>query len=165
MLPISPISPRCCPYLPYLPDVAHITQATFLDVAWVTGGISCIRTCPVWTTRLFFVCILYCPWQAPTPQFWLFCIFAIVLMHFGCHDIRHQRFAHTRPWPCCSILPLQCEIHMLAVTTECCGNLATRLRVGPLCSMIWLSLLSGWPRRSTDEPTMQVDSVPWHLQM
>ena len=26
-------------------------------------------------------------------------IAAIVLMHFGHHDIRHQRFAHTCPWP------------------------------------------------------------------
>ena len=26
-------------------------------------------------------------------------IAAIVLMRFKCHDILHQRFAHTRPWP------------------------------------------------------------------
>ena len=32
---------------------------------------------------------------------------------------------------------------------------ATRLRVGPLCSTIQLSPLSGWPRRIADELTMQ----------
>ena len=72
-------------------------------------------------------------------------------MRFGCHDIRHQRFAHTRP--CVrglvrSVLSLQHEICVLQTTTERCGNLATRLRVGQLCSMIQISPLSGWPRRS-----------------
>ena len=55
----------------------------------------------------------------------------------------------------CSVLPLQHEIHVLQVMTECCRNLATRLWVGPLCSTIQLSPLSGWPRRSTDEVTMR----------
>ena len=80
-------------------------------------------------------------------------IAAIVLMHFGHHDIRHQRFAHTCPWPRSQRSPLQ---HELQATTERCGNLATRLRVGPLCSTIYLFPLSGWPRQITDKPTMQV---------
>ena len=63
----------------------------------------------------------------------------------------------------CSILRLQHEICILQVTTECCGNLATRLQVGPLCSTIQLSPLSGWPQWITDEPTMQVHSVLWQL--
>ena len=45
------------------------------------------------------------------------------------HDIRHQRFAHTR-----AVRGLVCSI--LQATTERCGNLAMRLRVGPLCSAI-----------------------------
>ena len=45
----------------------------------------------------------------------------IVVMHFGRHEIRHQRFAHIHPWP---VLPLS--------TAE------TRLQVGPLCSTIQL---------------------------
>ena len=40
-------------------------------------------------------------------------------------------------------------------TTECCGNLATRLQVSQLCSTTQLSPLSGWPLRSTDEATMR----------
>ena len=90
-------------------------------------------------------------------------------MHFRCHDIRHQRFAHTHLWPCCSVLSLQHEIRVLQAKTGCCGNLATRLRVGPLCSTIQLSPLSSWPQQSTDKATMQVNSVPsgswlciWH---
>ena len=89
-------------------------------------------------------------------------IAAFVLMHFGRHDIRHQRFAHTRPWTR-SQRKLQHEIRALQATTECCGNLATRLRVGPLCSTMKLSPLSGWPRWIVDKPTMQVDLVPWQL--
>ena len=42
-----------------------------------------------------------------------------------------------------SVLSLQHEICVLQVMTECCGNLATRLRVGRLCSTIQLSPLSG----------------------
>ena len=56
--------------------------------------------------------------------------------------------------------PLQHHICILEVTTEQCRNLTTRLRIVPLCSTIQLSSLSGWPRRSTDEGTMQVDLVP-----
>ena len=63
----------------------------------------------------------------------------------------------------CSVLRLQHEICVLQVTTERCGNLATRLQVGPLCSTIQLSPLSGWPRWITDEPTIQVHSVLWQL--
>ena len=62
-----------------------------------------------------------------------------------------------------SVLPLQHGIRVLQVTTERCGNLATRLRVGPLCSMMQPSPLLDWPQRITDEPTMQVHSVPWQL--
>ena len=50
-----------------------------------------------------------------------------------------------------SVPSLQHEICVLQATTERCGNLATRLRVGQLCSTIQLPSLSGWPRRSTDE--------------
>ena len=58
-------------------------------------------------------------------------------MQFGQHDIKGS---HTPVCGLvCSILPLQHEIHILQVTTECCGNLATRLRVGHLCSTIQLS--------------------------
>ena len=48
-----------------------------------------------------------------------------------------------------SVLSLQHEICVLQVTTERCRNLATRLQVSQLCSMIQLSPLSGWPRQST----------------
>ena len=58
-----------------------------------------------------------------------------------------------------SILPLWHKIRLLQVTTGCCGNLATRLQVGPLSSMIRLSSLSGWPQQST----MKVNSIPWQL--
>ena len=54
-----------------------------------------------------------------------------------------------------SILSLQHEICVLQATTKHCGNLATRLQVGLLCSMTQLSPLSGWPRRSTDEAMMR----------
>ena len=84
-------------------------------------------------------------------------------MRFGVHDIRHWRFAHNDTsirGLVCSVLSLQHKICVLQVMTERCGNLATRLRVGLLCSMIQLSLLSGWPRQSMDEATMQVDLVP-----
>ena len=65
-----------------------------------------------------------------------------------------------------SILPLQHEICVLQATTGCCRNLATKLRVGPLCSTLQLSPLSGWPRRSTNEATMQVDlGTPWQLTL
>ena len=74
---------------------------------------------------------------------------------------RHQVRTHLSvAWLNCSIPPLQHEIHTLQATTECCRNLATRLLVAPLCSTIRPSPLSGWPRRSTDEPMMQVDSAP-----
>ena len=79
-------------------------------------------------------------------------------MHFGCHDIRRNMFATPVRGLVRSVLPLQHEIRMLQAATERCGNLATRLRVGPLCNTIQLSPLSGWPRRITDEPMMQVDS-------
>ena len=62
-----------------------------------------------------------------------------------------------------SVLPLQHEICVLQATTECCGNLATRVRVGPLYSTIQLSSLSGWPQQITDKLTMQVNLVPWQL--
>ena len=39
----------------------------------------------------------------------------------------------------CTVLPLQHEIRVLQAMTECCVNLAMRLRVGPLCSTIQLS--------------------------
>ena len=55
------------------------------------------------------------------------------------------------------------QILILEVMTERCENLASRLRVGLLCSMIQLSPLSGRPQQITDELTMQVDSVPWQL--
>ena len=55
----------------------------------------------------------------------------------------------------CSILSLQHEICVLQATTELCRNLATRLRVGQLCSTTLLSPLSGWPWWSTDEATMR----------
>ena len=69
-----------------------------------------------------------------------------------------------RPWPRSWLL--QHDIRVLQAMTERCENLATRLRVGPLCSTIQLSPLSGWPQ-STDEVTMLVDSVctPWQLTL
>ena len=76
-------------------------------------------------------------------------------MCFGCNDIRFYTHVHGLVH---SILSLQHEIHILQVTIECCGNLATKLCVGPVCSPIQPSLL-GWPRQSTDKPTMQVDSM------
>ena len=44
-------------------------------------------------------------------------IAAIVLIHFRCHDIRNQKFVHTRPWSCCSVPCLQHEIRILQATT------------------------------------------------
>ena len=82
------------------------------------------------------------------------------LMHFGRHDIIQQRFAHTRCGLVCSVLPLQHEIRIQQAMTERCRNLATRLRVGTLCSMIQLSPPSGWPQQSMDKAMMQDDSVP-----
>ena len=37
-----------------------------------------------------------------------------------------------------SVLPLQHKIHILQATIECCGNMATRLWVSLLCSMLQL---------------------------
>ena len=73
-------------------------------------------------------------------------------MRFGHHDIRPQRFTHTRLQP--RLQRSSAEIHILQATTERCGSLATRLRVGLLCSMIQPSPLLGWPWWSTDEPMM-----------
>ena len=58
-----------------------------------------------------------------------------------------------------SILSLQHDNCILQAMTELSGNLATRLQVGQLCSMIQLSPLSGWPRRSTKQRC----STPWQL--
>ena len=57
-------------------------------------------------------------------------------------------------------LPLQHDICVLQATTEQYENLAMRLQVSLLCSMIQVSPLLCWPQRSTDEVAMQVDSVP-----
>ena len=71
---------------------------------------------------------------------------------------RHQVRTHLSA----AFLPCNTKLaYCMQATTERCGNLATRLRVGPLCCTIQPSPLSAWPRRSTDEPTMQVDSPPW----
>ena len=77
--------------------------------------------------------------------------------------IRHQKFAHTCLWP-----RLQCSFpaawNLCTASDDwMCRNLATKLWVGPLCSMIQPSPLSGWPQQSMDELMMQVDSVPWQL--
>ena len=68
---------------------------------------------------------------------------------------RHQVRTHLSVAWFAAFLP-----RVLQAMTERCGNLATRRRVGPLCSTIQPSPLSGWPRRGTDKPTMQVDSAP-----
>ena len=46
----------------------------------------------------FYYTVPYCLGQASIPNFDSF-VFFEVLMHFGRHDIRHQRFVHTRLWP------------------------------------------------------------------
>ena len=69
----------------------------------------------------------------------------IILMHFGCSDIRHQRFAHTRPLSCSQHSSPAAQNSHTASNDWTCWNLATRLRVGPLCSMIQPSLLLSWP--------------------
>ena len=79
-------------------------------------------------------------------------IAAIVLMRFGHHDIRCQRFTHTCPYLVCSVLPLHRNVRILQAMTERCENLPTRLQVSLLCSTIQRSPLLGWPRRSMDEP-------------
>ena len=51
-----------------------------------------------------------------------------------------------------SVLSLQHEICILQAMTECCGNLATRLRVSQLCSTIQLS---PWLASTKHEVTMR----------
>ena len=138
--------------------------------------------------RSIFVMILYCPEQAPTLQFWQFCGFSRFSV-LTAHDAkflhsesegRSTELTYLRLFWCNlgtttsgikgshtpvrglvrSVLSLQHEIHVLQTTTKRCGNLAMRLQVGLLCSMIQLSLLSGWPQQSTKKATMQVNLVP-----
>ena len=67
-------------------------------------------------------------------------------MCFGCNDIRFYTHVHGLVH---SVLSLQHKICILQVTIECCGNLATKLCVGPLCSPVQPSL-SGWPQQTDD---------------
>ena len=119
--------------------------------------------------------ILNCPGQAPVlasthpPILTVLCCFFEVLRVTA----HHAKFLHSESkgrsaeLPCCSdalwapqhqaskvcthglvwsVLPLRHEIRVLQATTECCGNLATRLQVGPLSSTIQLFPLLGWPQ-------------------
>ena len=72
---------------------------------------------------------------------------------------RHQASkVHTQlSWP---HLLRSSPICVLQATTVRCRNLAVRLQVGTLCTMIQLSLMSGWPQQSTDEATILVYLVP-----
>ena len=60
-----------------------------------------------------------------------------------------QRFEHTCPWPHSQrSSPAVRNLHT-ASNDWMCRHLATRLWVGPLCSTIQPSPLTGWPHRST----------------
>ena len=106
-------------------------------------------------------CLPYCPGKHPPPiltVLWFLRALRVTIHHakFWCSEFEGRAHiasivfdAFWVPWHQASeglhtlvrglvrsVLPLQHKIHVLQVTTERCRNLATRLWVGPLCSMI-----------------------------